>query len=221
MVKRGVGGPVSDQQVELLQIAYQGSQAMLELVNNLLDISKMEQGRLHLDLEPVAPYAIIDQAFDRLQVSARSQQVPLEQRMAINLPLIEADDEKLVRVLQNLLDNAIKFSPSGARVTVGAHFFAHDRALPADVPIHPPLHEGEWLIFWVQDRGMGIPNDYHERIFEKFGQVRGRKVRGTGLGLTFCKLAIEAHGGRIWLESEEGAGSVFAFALPLAKNDER
>src|SRR5207244_9154852 len=68
----------------------------------------------------------------------------------------------------------------------------------------------------TQDRGMGIPLAYHERIFEKFGQVRGRKVRGTGLGLTFCKLAVEAHGGQIWLESEEGVGSVFAFALPLA-----
>jgi signal transduction histidine kinase len=67
---------------------------------------------------------------------------------------------------------------------------------------------------------MGIPLAYHERIFEKFGQVRGRKVRGTGLGLTFCKLAVEAHGGQIWLESEEGAGSVFAFALPLAGSDE-
>jgi NtrC-family two-component system sensor histidine kinase KinB len=220
MVKRGVGGSVSDQQVELLQIAYQGSQAMLELVNNLLDISKMEQGRLYLDLEPVAPYAIIDQAMDRLQVSARSQQIPLEQRMAIDLPLIEADSEKIVRVLQNLLDNAIKFSPSHGRVTVGAHFFTSDRGLPADVALHPPLDDGEWLIFWVQDRGMGIPQAYHERIFEKFGQVRGRKVRGTGLGLTFCKLAVEAHGGRIWLESEEGAGSVFAFALPLARSDD-
>src|SRR5262249_27616900 len=85
MVKRGVGGPVTDSQTELLSIAYQGSQAMLELVNNLLDISKMEQGRMHLELEPVAPYAIIDQAIERLQVSARSQQVQLEQRMAINL----------------------------------------------------------------------------------------------------------------------------------------
>jgi signal transduction histidine kinase len=169
----------------------------------------------------VAPYAILDQAIERLQVSARSQQVPLEQRMAINLPLIEADDAKIVRVLQNLLDNAIKFSPQGAAVTVGAHYFAPGRALPADVPLHPPLGDGEWLVFWTQDRGMGIPIAYHERIFEKFGQVRGRKVRGTGLGLTFCKLAVEAHGGRIWLESEEGAGSVFAFALPLAGREER
>ena len=145
--------------------------------------------------------------------------IPTNVTEQINLPLIEADDEKIVRVLQNLLDNAIKFSPTGATVTVGAHFFTPDHPLPEDVPLHPPLDSGEWLIFWTQDRGMGIPPAYHERIFEKFGQVRGRKVRGTGLGLTFCKLAVEAHGGQIWLESEEGVGSVFAFALPLGGGD--
>src|SRR6266508_4409090 len=220
MVKRGVGGPVTDQQIELLEIAYQGSQAMLELVNNLLDISKMEEGRLNLDPEPVAPYTIIDQAIDRLRVSARGKHVKIEQRIALNLPLVEADDDKLVRVLQNLIDNAIKFSSSGGEVTIGAHYYSAEQPLPAEVPSHPPFSDGAWLIFWVQDRGMGIPAAYHERIFEKFGQVRGRKVRGTGLGLTFCKLAVEGHHGRIWLESEEGAGSIFAFALPRAHNDE-
>ena len=221
MVRRGLVGPVTDSQQELLQIAYQGSQTMLELVNNLLDISKMEQGRLTLDLEPLAPYTIIDKAMERLQASARSQHVALEQSLQINLPLVEADSDKIVRVLQNLLDNAIKFSSTGGMVTVGAHFFGAEQRLSSDVPLHPPFSSGEWLIIWVQDRGMGIPPAYHERIFEKFGQVRGRKVRGTGLGLTFCKLAVEAHGGRIWLESEEGVGSVFAFALPLTQNDER
>jgi PAS domain S-box-containing protein len=219
MVKRGIGGPVNEAQTELLDIAYQGSQAMLELVNNLLDIAKMEQGRLTLDPEPVAPYTIIDQAIDRLLVSARGKQVTIAQRIALNLPLVEADDEKIVRVLQNLIDNAIKFSSSGGEVTVGAHYYAPEQPV-ADLPLHPPFDSSGWLVFWVQDRGMGIPTAYHERIFEKFGQVRGRKVRGTGLGLTFCKLAIEGHGGRIWLESEEGVGSIFAFALPIARNDE-
>jgi NtrC-family two-component system sensor histidine kinase KinB len=220
MVRRGMGGPVTDAQLELLDIANQGSQAMLELVNNLLDIAKMEQGRLHLDLDPMAPYAAIDKAIERLRVSARSKQVDINQRVAINLPLIEADDEKIVRVLQNLLDNAIKFSSAGVAVTIGAHVFGASRPLPADVPLNPPMSEDEWLVFWVQDRGMGIPASYHERIFEKFGQVRGRKVRGTGLGLTFCKLAVEGHGGRIWLESEEGVGSVFAFGLPVKRNED-
>jgi two-component system, NtrC family, sensor histidine kinase KinB len=152
-----------------------------------------------------------------LQGSAGAQRVEIEQRMAVGLPLIEADSEKIVRVLQNLIDNAIKFSPSKGVITLGGSFYGGRSSLPADLPLHPPIHEKDRLIMWVQDRGPGIPRAYYDRIFEKFGQVRGGKVRGTGLGLTFCKLAVEAHGGRIWVESEEGAGSVFAFALPIKR----
>lgn len=218
MIKRGLGGPVTEQQLELLAIAYHGSQTMLELVNNLLDISKMEQGHLQLNLEPLSPYTILDDAVERLQASARAQNVLLDQRLAVGLPLVEADKDKVVRVLQNLIDNAIKFSPTGQAVMVGACVFRAGGQLIVheDKALHPPMSDGEWLVFWVRDQGMGIPRAYHERIFEKFGQVHGRKVRGTGLGLTFCKLVVEAHTGRIWVESEEAAGSVFAFALPLA-----
>lgn len=220
MVKRGLGGPISDQQQELLGIAHQGSQTMLEMVNTLLDIAKMEQGRMSLDLEPLSPYALIDETLDRLRVSAQDQKVQLQQQLSVGLPLIEADREKLVRVLQNLLDNAIKFSPGGSVVTLGAAY-AHLRGdvdAPPSIPLSlPALGSGDWLLFWVRDQGPGIPSQYHERIFEKFGQVRGRKVRGTGLGLTFCKLSVEAHGGQIWLQSAEGAGSTFALALPLTQ----
>ena len=220
MVKRGLGGPISAQQQELLGIAHQGSQTMLEMVNTLLDISKMEQGHMRLEVEPISPYALIDQTLDRLIVSARDQKVPLEQQLPVGLPLLEADREKLVRVLQNLLDNAIKFSPIGSAVTLGAVSLRIIEGEATDIsglPLHlPQLHTGDWLVFWVRDQGPGIPPQYHERIFEKFGQVRGRKVRGTGLGLTFCKLAIESHGGKIWLQSAEGKGSIFALALPLS-----
>jgi signal transduction histidine kinase len=84
----------------------------------------------------------------------------------------------------------------------------------------PELPPNEWMIFWVSDQGIGIPAQYHNRIFEKFGQIRGRKSRGTGLGLTFCKLAAESHSGQIWLESEENVGSTFALALPLMQEHE-
>lgn len=221
MVKRGLGGPISEQQQELLGIAHQGSQTMLEMVNTLLDISKMEQGRMGLEIEPLSPYAIIDETLDRLRVSAQDQRVQLAQQLAVGLPLIEADREKLVRVLQNLLDNAIKFSPGGSVVTLGAASVRLTDAVEAGneysgLPLClPQLSAGDWIAFWVRDQGPGIPAQYHERIFEKFGQVRGRKVRGTGLGLTFCKLTVEAHGGRIWLQSMEGQGSIFALILPL------
>jgi two-component system, NtrC family, sensor histidine kinase KinB len=176
-----------------------------------------------LNLEPLSPYALVDETLDRLRGNAQSQRIDLAQQLSVGLPLIEADREKLVRVLQNLLDNAIKFSPTGATVTFGATALrttsnAVTETRQSGTLQLPDLDDREWIIFWVRDRGPGIPPQYHERIFEKFGQVRERKVRGTGLGLTFCKLAVESHGGRIWLQSAEGAGSTFALALPLTQD---
>jgi two-component system, NtrC family, sensor histidine kinase KinB len=220
MVQRGLSGPVTDQQRELLKIAYQGSETMLELINNLLDISKMEQGQMTLDLRPLSPYIVIDKAVERLKASAASAKVDLAQSLEVNLPLVEADEDKIVRVLQNLLDNAIKFSRPGSSITVGAHYAGGEREPSRGMPLANAPRAGDWLVMWVQDQGIGIPPAYFERIFEKFGQVRGRKVRGTGLGLTFCKLSVEAHCGRIWVESEEGRGSVFAFCLPLNRESD-
>ncbi|MGQ9549639.1 MAG: GAF domain-containing protein, partial [Roseiflexus sp.] len=205
MLQRGIVGPVTEQQQELLKIAYQGSQTMLHLINTLLDISKMEQGRMDLDLKPLPIFSVIDQAIERLQNLADSRDVTIEQRLAPYLPPVEIDGEKIVRVLQNLLDNAIKFSPAHSVVTIGAFLAGGTFAPPDDAPVHRIFDSArEYLVVWVQDRGPGIPPAYFQRIFEKFGQVRGRKVRGTGLGLTFCRLAVEAHGGRIWVESKEG-----------------
>jgi PAS domain S-box-containing protein len=215
MTQRGLGGPVTQQQQTMLSIAQSGSQTMLELVNNLLDISRMEQGQLHLDLEPLPVYVILDAAVERIEASARSRHIQIEQRLSLDLPPIEADRDMIVRVLQNLLDNALKFSPQHTTVTVGAMRFNADAEHPPDMAVHPSLPGGSWMVMWVQDHGPGVPAAYHERIFEKFGQVRGRKGRGTGLGLTFCKLAVEAHGGTIWLESTQDIGSTFAFTLPL------
>ncbi len=222
MMLRGLGGPVSEQQRELLSIAYQGSQTMLEMVNTLLDISKMEQGRMNLNLEPLSPYALVDEAIERLQASIQQRHINLVQDLAIGLPPIEADRDKIVRVLQNLIDNAVKFSPEGGLVTIGGRYLscASDTAggVHPDLPLAlPDMAAGEWLIFWVRDEGPGIPPQYHARIFEKFGQVQQQKSRGTGLGLTFCKLAVEAHRGKIWLQSREGLGSTFAFALPVTQ----
>jgi PAS domain S-box-containing protein len=220
MMLRGLGGPVSEQQRELLGIAYQGSQTMLEMVNTLLDISKMEQGRMNLNLEPLSPYALVDEAIERLRASIQQRRINLVQNLAISLPPIEADRDKIVRVLQNLIDNAVKFSPERGMVTIGGRYLALASHVAGDV--HPDLpfalpemEAGEWLIYWVRDEGPGIPPQYHARIFEKFGQVQQQKSRGTGLGLTFCKLAVEAHKGKIWLQSREGLGSTFAFALPV------
>jgi NtrC-family two-component system sensor histidine kinase KinB len=218
MTKRGLAGPVTEQQNELLAIALQGSQTMLEMINTLLDIAKMEQNRMSLDIEPVSPYMLAESAQTRLQPSAQKSRVRMELAIDGGLPEAPVDASKIERVLQNLLDNAIKFSPSGSTITIGGSACPGGEpcdCVPFQVPALPP---GQWLLLWVRDQGPGIPAQYHERIFEKFGQVRGRKLRGTGLGLTFCKLAVEAHGGAIWLESREHHGSTFAFALPLDRS---
>jgi signal transduction histidine kinase len=230
MVQRGLGGPVSEQQHDLLDIAYKSSQTVLEMVNTLLDISKMEQGRMPLNYEPISPYALIDEPMDRLRPTADDHQIVLCPQLPVGLPLVEADREKLVRVLQNLLDNAIKYSPAGEQVTLGvAHVqidgtgirqYTHTESvgLPVSLPVLP---ENDWMVFWVRDSGQGIAPENFERIFQKFVQIEdGRKAQGTGLGLPFCKLTIESHGGQIWLESTIGEGSTFAFVLPLAYEHE-
>jgi PAS domain S-box-containing protein len=229
MIRRGLGGPVSEQQTNLLDIAYKSSQTMLEMINTLLDISKMEEGRMPLNYEPISPYALVDDPVARLYGLAQEHQVQVVQNLPMGLPLVEADREKLVRVLQNLLDNAIKFSPAGKDVTLGVAYvvlgphgvqqYVHSESDSLPVTL-PPLAQNEWMVFWVRDQGEGISPQHHKRIFEKFGQVRGRKMRGTGLGLTFCKLAVESHRGHIWLESDVGKGSTFALALPIMRTSE-
>lgn len=224
MVQRGLGGSISPQQQELLSIAYQGSETMLAMVNTLLDISKMEQGRMTLNYEQLSPYDLVEDAVERLQVAAQQRQITLARDLPVGLPQIEVDRDKIVRVLQNLIDNAVKFSPDRGGVTIGARCLSLPTGAtggkhPALSFTIPALPAGEWLVYWVRDEGPGIPPQYHARIFEKFGQVQQEKSRGTGLGLTFCKLAVEAHYGQIWLQSREGLGSTFAFALPVKRCD--
>ncbi len=231
MVRRGLGGPVSEQQQELLGISLNSSQIMLEMVNTLLDIARMEQGRLPLDIVPISIYALSDEALARLRASAHNNEIDLILELPIGLPPFEADRDKLFRILQNLLDNAIKFSPLKSQIILGAALLQIQNGqrswCVAPTPTSeapqtfPTMADGDWIVIWVTDHGVGIPKQYHEKIFEKFGQVRGKKVRGTGLGLTFCKLATESHGGHIWVESVEGQGSTFALAFPFNREYEQ
>ncbi|GAA5526929.1 ATP-binding protein [Herpetosiphon gulosus] len=199
MVRRGFAGPINDQQRELLDIANNSSQEMVGMINTLLDISKMEAGELVLNRAPCSAYEIVDRASERLINSARSVDISINLDMALNLPIIDADQDKIVRILQNLLDNAIKFTPVGGSVTIRVRQLTDN--------------EKQTICWSVIDAGPGIPESYRAKIFDKFVQVAGQK-KGTGLGLAFAKLASEAHGGRIWVESVEGEGSTFSFTIP-------
>ncbi len=195
-------GPLSDVQRECLSMAMDGGRTLLDMVNDLLDISKMEDGSLGLEREDLAPAEVVDAAVKQVASLLDGKQLTLKRDLASKLPHVLADGDKLRRTLVNLLGNAIRFTPAGRRITVSVHRRLQDPA----------------LLFAVRDSGEGIPRHAFDRIFEKFGQVETRRsdrARSTGLGLTFCKLAVEAHGGQIWVESELGKGSTFYFTIPL------
>jgi two-component system, sensor histidine kinase and response regulator len=193
-------GPLKENQHEMLNVALRGGQTLLSMINDLLDISKMEDGSLKLDYQEITAQHLLDDALLQVEALTRQRDQTLLQDVAADLPPFRADAEKLGRTLINLIGNAVKFTPKGGTITVSARC------------------EGEDVLFAVRDTGEGIPKDAFQRIFEKFGQVENRKAgqrMSTGLGLTFCKMAVEAHGGRIWVESELGKGSTFSFTVPL------
>jgi two-component system, sensor histidine kinase and response regulator len=186
---------------EILEMSLSGGETLLCMINDLLDISKLENGSMKLHVAEHHPADLVSAAMTQVQSLSRERGVRLLADLPEGLKPVLADGDKVVRALVNLLGNALKFTPRGGTVSVSAYV---DGASGCTV-------------FAVKDTGEGIPRDSFERIFEKFGQVdsrkRGRKM-STGLGLTFCKLVTEAHGGRIWVESELGKGSLFQFTIP-------
>jgi NtrC-family two-component system sensor histidine kinase KinB len=202
----------------LLGIATSSSQRMLELVNSLLDISQLEAGQMQLEIKPRSLPDLVDGACERVAPLALEDDITLQVDLSPDLPQVAVDADLVTRVLINLLDNAIKFSPQGGVVRVTAD----------GVSAIPTPEEGSGIISQqyisvsVTDTGPGIPEEYQEKIFEKFSQIgeqESRRGRGSGLGLTFCRLVVKAHGGRIWVESQMGQGSTFTFTLPVAETE--
>jgi signal transduction histidine kinase len=197
-------GDLSPEQDELLQMSVGGGEVLLGMVNDLLDINKLENGMLELDYAPVAPGLLMETALARLTPLAVDKQLILRTEIQPGLPCVEGDQEKLARTLVNLLGNAIKFTPRGGTIIMGAS---------------DGVSKGT-VLFSVADTGEGIPAEAFDRIFEKFGQVEHRsegRNMSTGLGLTFCKMVVEAHGGAIWVTSVPGKGSNFLFQLPIVR----
>lgn len=193
---------LNETQQEMVSIAIAGGGMLLGMINELLDVSKMESGEMQLDYATLSPITLVTSAVSQVVSLAASNGLTLVPQIGADLPPFQGDGDKLSRTLVNLLGNAIKFTPTGGTVTVSVQ--------QAD--------DSRCLLFSVRDTGEGIPSEAFERIFEKFGQVelrqRGRKL-STGLGLTFCKLAVEAHGGNIKVDSVPEQGSVFSFTIPL------
>jgi two-component system, sensor histidine kinase and response regulator len=190
-------GSLSDTQRQMMDIATGGGRTLLAMINDLLDIEKMEAGSTQLHYQPLAAAELIASAVEQVTSLARAEGTSIVTAIGPDSPLFEGDPNKLCRTLVNLIANAVKFTPGGT-VTVTA-----------------ARGERDGICFAVRDTGAGIPAEAFERIFEKFGQLDTHTKVGTGLGLAFCKLAVEAHGGRIQVESTPDAGSTFSFTIPL------
>ncbi len=192
--------PLSEIQRTLIELAQEGGRHMLGLVNTLLDIRRLEAGKMPLLFAPVHLADIVARVIAQLEPLVQERRLTVSKELPADLPLVRADQEKIARVFENLLHNALKYSYPGGVIRVRAE--TGSDAVRCE----------------VVDYGVGIPKAEQERIFDKFVQVhRSGAPRGTGLGLAFCRLTVEAHGGRIWVESEEGKGTTFNFTVPVWK----
>ena len=187
---------------EYLDTAIQGSDNLLRMILNLLDVRRMEEGKLKLHCEKFDVSEVIREVIKKHKTMIKQKEVKVKMVIDEKLSTWSADQSLFERVLSNLLTNAIGFSHRGGEIEIISTYHQKTKQLRVE----------------VKDSGKGIPKEFHQRIFEKFSQVDSShtdKKHGTGLGLTFCKMAVKAHQGKIWVESEEGKGSKFIFLLPL------
>jgi histidine kinase len=186
----------------------QQSERLSRLIDQLLDLSRLESGDVPLELEPVKLAPLVEQVLNEVEVARpdRANDVDVRNEVPSDLPPVEADRERIHQVLFNLLDNAFRFTPAGGAVTVRA------------------VRENGSCEVSVEDTGPGIPSEHLPLLFERFYRVdpsRSRDDGGTGIGLAIARSVVEAHGGRIWAESDQGQGSRFRFVLPLGPKASR
>jgi two-component system phosphate regulon sensor histidine kinase PhoR len=182
-----------------VEIIRDHARRLARLTDDLLKLSRIEAGRLELEIRPIRVETLVNGCVETARLNAKARGLEIHVDLQENAPAVRGDGAQLGEVLQNLLDNAVQYTPSGGQIELKA------RANGPDV------------IFTVSDTGIGIPESDLERIFERFYRVdaaRSREAGGTGLGLAIARHIVEAHGGRIWVESAIGQGSRFHFSVP-------
>jgi signal transduction histidine kinase/CheY-like chemotaxis protein len=188
--------PTARRGLERIQRSAQRAERFL---HDLLDVTAIEAGQFTIETRRVDAAATVLAAVESQQPHAALARLILSSDVSPDLPPAQSDEERLLEVLENLIGNATKFTPAGGTVTVGAS------------------RSDEGLLFWVKDTGVGIPTDQLPFLFDRFWQARKRDRRGAGLGLSICKAIVEAHGGRIWAESEVGVGTTMWFTVPSSQ----
>jgi len=208
------GQPIAPEIIQIIESAHTSSASLLELVNDLLDLSKYQAGQVQLDRSSVDAKAVVEMTLSSYTVPFQSKGVTLARDYAPDLPLVSMDPRKVSQVIGNLVSNALKFTPKEGTVTV--------RTLKGTIK-HGGI-DTDAVTIEISDTGMGIPKEEQGLLFSTYRQVssaRKVKEKGTGLGLAICKLIVEAHGGTIGLESEAGKGTTFRFVLPLTEFTEQ
>jgi two-component system phosphate regulon sensor histidine kinase PhoR len=195
-----LGGALDDQanRKRFVEIIREQSQRLTRLTDDLLKLSRIEAGRLELESHPVSVPALVKACVESARLKAESKGLQIRVELTEDIPAIRGDAVQLSEVLQNLVDNAMQYTPPGGNIDVTAYCNGHE------------------VIFTVADTGIGIPESDLERIFERFYRVdaaRSREAGGTGLGLSIARHIVDAHGGRIWVESAVGQGSRFRFSI--------
>ncbi len=195
LLLKGTAGVLNSDQHSIVSSVRRSTSRLMSLINNILDIAKMEAGRVRLQVKPTSLAGIAGRSIGILEQLAKAKNISVH-LAAVEEFTIAADGDMLERVFTNLLGNAIKYTPNGGTITVSL------------------VDEGPHIKCCVEDTGEGIPPEYLTRVFEKFEQVQGSRKGGTGLGLTITRFFVEAHLGRVWVESEVGHGSRFYFTVP-------
>ncbi len=208
IIRMGKAGPITELQADFLTTVKEQTQVLQRMIDDLLVFSRLEAGQLRLHAEEISLAAIAAGVVQKLTPLAEEKGIALTTLLPDDFPDIQGDYMRMEQVITNLVENAIKFTPTGGKVTIEGQDL------------------GDRVRIWVQDTGIGIPESERERIFDRFYQVDAserRAYRGAGLGLTICKHIVERHGGRIWVESQVGKGSTFYIELPkrLPVTDER
>lgn len=190
-----------DNAKDFIEIIYRDSDRLAKLIDDLLDLSKIESGKLKMVFLPCDILEVIKRTIKILEAQAKGKSISVSLNVAGSLPKVVADETRISQVLLNLLDNAIKYTPEGGKVSISA--FIKDKFVYVD----------------ITDTGIGIPEKDLPRIFERFYRVdkaRSRELGGTGLGLSIVKHIVQAHEGQVWVESKLGQGSTFSFTIPQA-----
>ena len=210
----GKTGEINENQTRFLSMAERNINRLTNILNDLLNLSRIESGKIELKFEKVELKGLLELTASSLKPQADVKSIQIEVEVPEQLPRVHGDQDKIEQILTNLIGNSIKFTPEGGKILITAKLFLKEREGAY----------GDFVAISVKDTGIGIPPEHLDAIFERFHQVESslhRSVSGTGLGLAITKGLVEVHQGKIWVESGVGNGSTFTFTLPISEGERR